>query len=501
MNISKSLNLTALFLFCIGLPLAGHGQTYYLSTALTSGYYGNAPSLPIQDADYSTNIIFTWNTLTETIYVDPVAQTIRQVGFASVAPSVSSFVFNETRQIPGQFPNPPTNVQATVSVSLGFPGGGYSFDTGPQHIIWNTNAQAYTFNSDVETQPCSVIGSYSLVTGNQTFAGTFSYTFPVLGGPLSAFTELYLDDYPTSLGVDGLGGWFETLGYWNGGSSPVFASASAINGVQMQLFSSPFCHVSWATIGPPITATNIATGAPSIASQPSAILTTAHSNVSFNVSAFGAMPLAYQWLLNGTNIAGATSSSLTIPDVGQTNLGSYAVVITNGVGSVTSSNAILSMYPFIATPFPGATAYWGKPATFGIQAWGTGPLSYQWFKDGVPLLNANTQTLSFASIQATNAGLYSVVVTSPLGSVTSAPAQVIVYPAGVSLGFCPSVTISGVIGYSYIIERTVDLTNTNSWVTLTNLTLALPVQLWVDTNVDATSPFYSKYFYRVLPGQ
>ena len=219
------------------------------------------------------------------------------------------------------------------------------------------------------------------------------------------------------------------------------------------------------------------------------------------MTASGTIPLSYQWSLNGTNISGATLSSLTIANVVQTNLGAYAVVVTNGVGSVSSSNATLSMYPFINVPFTGATAYWGKPSTFGIQAWGTGPLIYQWFKDGVPVLNANTQTLSFGSILVTNAGLYSVVVSSPLGSITNAPAQVIVYPAGVSLGFCPSVTISGVIGYSYIIQSTTDLTKTNSWVTLTNLTLTQPVQLWVDTNVDATSPSGSKYFYRVLPGQ
>ena len=182
-------------------------------------------------------------------------------------------------------------------------------------------------------------------------------------------------------------------------------------------------------------------------------------------------------------------------------MGAYAVIVTNGVGSVTSSNAVLSMYPFIAVPFIGAITYWGKAATFSMQAWGTGPLSYQWFKDGVAVLNSNTQTLTFASIQATNAGLYSVVVTSALGSVTNAPAQVIVYPAGVSLGFCPSVTINGVIGYSYIIQSTTDLTKTNSWVTLTNLTLTQPVQLWVDTTVNATSPANSRYFYRVLPGQ
>ena len=129
------------------------------------------------------------------------------------------------------------------------------------------------------------------------------------------------------------------------------------------------------------------------------------------------------------------------------------------------------------------------------------PLSYQWFKDGVAILNSNTQSLTFASIQSTNAGLYSAVVSSSLGTVTNAPAQVIVYPAGVSLGFCPTVTISGVVGYSYIIQSSTNLTDTNAWATLTNLTLTQPVQLWVDTNVDASSPFNSKYFYRVLPGQ
>jgi hypothetical protein len=252
----------------------------------------------------------------------------------------------------------------------------------------------------------------------------------------------------------------------------------------------------------PITATLVTpTNTPAITNQPQSVVVQAHDTALFSVAASGTVPLSYQWSFNGTNISGATLSSLTISHVVQTNLGAYAVVVTNGVGSITSSNAVLSMYPFINVPFAGATAYWGKPATFSIQAWGTGPLSYQWFKDAVAILNSNTQSLTFTSIQSTNAGLYAVVVSNPLGSVTNAPAQVIVYPAGVSLGFCPSVTINGVIGYSYIIERTTDLTNTNAWVTLTNLTLAQPVQLWVDTSVDATSPFNSRYFYRVLPGQ
>jgi hypothetical protein len=104
-------------------------------------------------------------------------------------------------------------------------------------------------------------------------------------------------------------------------------------------------------------------------------------------------------------------------------------------------------------------------------------------------------------MQFTDAGLYSVVVSSELGSATNTPAQVVVNAAGVSLDFFPSLTIDGVVGYSYVINRTADLANTNAWVTLTNLTLTQAVQLWVDTSVNASSPAASKYYYRILPAQ
>jgi len=56
--------------------------------------------------------------------------------------------------------------------------------------------------------------------------------------------------------------------------------------------------------------------------------------------------------------------------------------VSDALGTAISSNAVLSMYPNIHTPFSGAVTYWGKDATFSVQAWGTGPLTYQWFKDG-----------------------------------------------------------------------------------------------------------------------
>jgi hypothetical protein len=87
-----------------------------------------------------------------------------------------------------------------------------------------------------------------------------------------------------------------------------------------------------------------------------------------------------------------------------------------------------------------------------------------------------------------------------LGSVTNTPAQVVVNPAGVSLGMFPGVYVSGVVGYTYAIQASSDLTNTNGWTTVANLTLVQPVQLWVDTAVNALSPTNPHKYYRVVPG-
>ena len=160
---------------------------------------------------------------------------------------------------------------------------------------------------------------------------------------------------------------------------------------------------------------------------------------------------------------------------------------------------MLSMYPFLATSFGGLVTDWGYNTTLSVVAWGTGPLRYQWFDNGVAVLNATNQTLNFPSIQFTNAGLYSVVVSSPLGSVTNPPAQVVVNPAGVSLGMYAGITVTGTVGYAYAIQATTDLSKTNSWSTVATLTLVQPVQLWVDISVSAFANPHR--YYRVMPAE
>ena len=221
----------------------------------------------------------------------------------------------------------------------------------------------------------------------------------------------------------------------------------------------------------------------------------------FTVTASSYPALFYQWTFNNTNLPGATSSTLVISNVLLADLGDYAVLVGNGYYSNTSATATLSMSPSTTTPYVGATAVWGYSATLSVGAIGTGLLSYQWFQNGVAIADATNPVFSLPSVQFTNGGPYSVVVSSDLGSVTNT-ALLVVNPAGVALGMeglDAGITITGVSGYSYVIQCASDLADTNSWITLTNLTLEQPIELWVDTSTNAR--VVPQRFYRVLPGQ
>jgi hypothetical protein len=149
-----------------------------------------------------------FETLTETVYLDPAAGTIRQIGFIAVAPSATNILISltETQHIPGQFPTLPQTVSGNITVTLNLVDGGIHFDTGPQPITWDVVNQVYTFGADL-TNTIPFRGSYYWAAGGQIFAGTFSYVVENPEGWLHsfAFSQVSVSNYPASLFLSGLG--------------------------------------------------------------------------------------------------------------------------------------------------------------------------------------------------------------------------------------------------------------------------------------------------------
>ena len=86
----------------------------------------------------------------------------------------------------------------------------------------------------------------------------------------------------------------------------------------------------------------VSNSAPIVLIQPGNWASPLGSNATFSVTVDGSPPFAYQWQFGGTNIAGATQSTLSLTNVAAGNWGSYGVVVSNAFGTTFSTSATLA---------------------------------------------------------------------------------------------------------------------------------------------------------------
>jgi hypothetical protein len=98
---------------------------------------------------------------------------------------------------------------------------------------------------------------------------------------------------------------------------------------------------------------------PVITLSPTNLIVPQGSNAIFLVTASGTPAPTYQWLFNGSNIPGATNTSLSITNAQATNIGDYKAIASNTVNSATSSAAHLTV--LIAPPIQVSSV--GGPGT------------------------------------------------------------------------------------------------------------------------------------------
>ncbi len=96
----------------------------------------------------------------------------------------------------------------------------------------------------------------------------------------------------------------------------------------------------------------IALGPPTVVLTPASLTNYVGSNVSFSASVVGQPALGLQWTYDGKNLAGANSSTLTLPNLQATNSGLYTLWASNsyGTGSGTVKLTVIDPPPYTGLP-------------------------------------------------------------------------------------------------------------------------------------------------------
>jgi Concanavalin A-like lectin/glucanases superfamily/Immunoglobulin domain/Domain of unknown function (DUF2341) len=153
-----------------------------------------------------------------------------------------------------------------------------------------------------------------------------------------------------------------------------------------------------------------ASGVPPLITQlkPSSSITTNQGgSITLTTAASGSPPLSYQWSdNNGSPIAGATTTSLTLTNLQQSQAGNYSLAVNNAFGSATTNISITVDLgpPVIITDLQptNLTAFQTTTNTYSVVVSGSAPFFYQWFRDGSTVAGATNSSYSFPVLAGTN---------------------------------------------------------------------------------------------------
>lgn len=127
-----------------------------------------------------------------------------------------------------------------------------------------------------------------------------------------------------------------------------------------------------------------------------------------------------EWQRAGTNLPGATQSSLVLTNLTADDSGAYTLLASNFVNVSTSAVAQLTVYQnaTVLQPLTHQVVDVGNTVTLAVNVAGTPPLVYSWQLNGVPIAGSDS-TLTVSNISISQSDFYRVFATNQYGSVSS----------------------------------------------------------------------------------
>jgi hypothetical protein len=110
-----------------------------------------------------------------------------------------------------------------------------------------------------------------------------------------------------------------------------------------------------------------------------------------------------------------------------TNEGGYSLVVANTAGSITSTVAQLTLVypPVLTTTLSNRIALVGGTLGVSVSAAGSGPLAFQWFQNGRPLVGQTSSNLVVPNVTTRANGQYQVEIRNSAGTIRSGSFSVV----------------------------------------------------------------------------
>ncbi|MCW5555034.1 MAG: immunoglobulin domain-containing protein, partial [Verrucomicrobiae bacterium] len=162
---------------------------------------------------------------------------------------------------------------------------------------------------------------------------------------------------------------------------------------------------------------------PQIHTQPQDLAVPRGANAEFTVSATALPSASYQWFFAVTNLLQyETNAVLVRTDAQAVDVGQYHVEVSNILGVVTSSVAMLWVDdpPSIVAQPQNLTVRIGQTAAFSVLGSSSQPLEYYWYFEGNNLVSSTSgATLLLTNVTLAQGGAYHAVATNAFGASAS----------------------------------------------------------------------------------